>query len=98
MQIITNNQPRPLLDWYELTPAQQADFDYEGADEGSYFMYRGQVHALADFPAFDSAWVAPLEADSPFKGWDAASHCTWSSGTLIKYTPCCEAVIVGRYY
>ena len=40
MKIITNNVPRPILDSYELTPAERAEFDYMdwGAlDDGSDF-------------------------------------------------------------
>ena len=98
MQIITNHQYRPILEWYQLSAKEQDDFDYEGADEGSYFKYKGNVHAMADYPAFGSAWVQPLEPDSPLQGWDAASHCTYFSGTLIKLSDCGEAVKVGMYY
>ena len=98
MKIKTNNQWRELLSWCDLTEAQQADFDYDGADEGSYFMYKGHVHALADYPVFGSAWIAPLEPDSPFIGWDAAAHDTFFSGTCIKVSDCGDAVIVGSYY
>lgn len=97
MQIITNNQYRPLLEWYELTDKEQADFTYDGAEEGSYFKYKGDIHALADYPVFGSAWIAPLEPDSPFLGWDAAAHDTYFSGTCIKVSDCGEAVVVGTY-
>lgn len=98
MKIITNNQYRPQLDWYDLTAKEQADFDYAGAEEGSYFRYKGTVRALDEYPVFGSAVVAPLEPDSPFVGWDAAAHDTYFSGTCIKVSPCGEAVVVGTYY
>lgn len=86
MKIKTNNQWRELLNWYDLTEAQQADFDYNGADEGSYFMYKGRVHALAEYVRWN------------VDGWHGACNDTYFSGTCIKVSNCGDAVIVGYYY
>ena len=98
MKIKTNNQWRELLNWYDLTDAQQADFDYNGADEGSYFMYKGRVHALADYTMFNSVWSTPTVEGDILHGWHASAMQTAWSGTVIKVSDCGDAVIVGYYY
>lgn len=97
MQIITNNQYRPLLDWYELTDKEQADFDYDGADEGSYFMYKGRVHALAEYTMFNSVWSTPTVEGDILHGWHASAMQSAWTGTVIKVSDCGEAVVVGTY-
>lgn len=40
MKIKTNNQPRDILSWYDLTPAEQKEFDYLEEGEGSFLGIR----------------------------------------------------------
>lgn len=72
----TNNVPRPILDGYDLRPAEREQFDYlnwpgidEGTDSASFFRYKGEVYDLGTFtrsPA-GSAWDG-VAADSAFTG------------------------------
>lgn len=98
MKIKTNNQWRELLNWYDLTESQQADFDYNGADEDSYFMYKGRVHALAEYTMFNSVWSTPTVEGDMLHGWHASAMQSAWTGTVIKVSACGDAVIVGYYY
>ena len=40
MKIKTNNQPRDILSWYDLTPAERKEFDYLEEGDGSFFRYK----------------------------------------------------------
>ena len=68
MEIITNNHERPLLDWFELTDKEREWFDWEGADEGSFFRYRGEAYSLGEFLATDIPGWDGFHADSFFSG------------------------------
>ena len=58
MKVTTNNQPRPMLTWDELTPAQQNSAE-DWNREGSFIPYKGWVYALEEFKrtqAFSPKW------------------------------------------
>lgn len=92
MKIITNNVPRDVLSFYELTEKQRAEFDYFDAenDVGMFFRYRGEVYDLDD--GFDSV------KDEGLRGWDAVQPDSFFSGICIRFTEDFEQVVVGRYY
>ena len=98
MKITTNNQWRPTIGWCDLTVKEQADFDYDGADEGSYFRYKGDIRALADYTVFGSVWANPTVEGDILHGWHAVHNDSAFSGTLIKMSDCGEAVVVGTYF
>lgn len=44
-----NGHERDVIYWYDLTPAEQEEFDYLGEDEvdwSSFFRYRGEVYSM----------------------------------------------------
>jgi hypothetical protein len=91
MKIITNNVPRDLIDAYELTPAERADFDYhdwdaidKGNDSATFIRYKGDLLDLGNFTRTE------------IPGWDGISADTFFSGTVIRYVEDNERVIVGR--
>lgn len=91
--IRTNNVPRNLLDWSELTNKEQAEFDY--IDEPEYatqrfFRYRGWAYDVQEFMSTHDMGT--------LKGWDGYSSDSYFSGVLIKLVCDCEQVIVGSYY
>jgi hypothetical protein len=97
--IKTNNVPRDIIDAYELTPAERAEFDYldwpaidDGRDSASFVRYRGQ---LIDIGTFERTEVS---ADSPFAGWDGCVNDSFFSGTLIRLVDNGERAIIGSYY
>ncbi len=102
IKIITNNVPRDIVNSWELTVAERAEFDYldwdaieDGRDSADFARYKGQLYDLGDtegtFPA-DRRWF--YVSDSFF------------SGVLFRYAPdeCNpdeidpERIICGRYY
>ena len=89
MDIKTNNQPRPILLWVELSDAEQAEFDYLTEDDaaGSDFVrYRGTVYHLGDFMR------------SPLDGWDGYHSDSAFSAILCRYVDDGEAVVMGLAY
>lgn len=96
LKIRTNNVPRDVIQAYELTQAERAEFDYvnwEGIDNGSdsaeFFRYRGQLYHLGEFsrviPA-GSTRCHPMECDAPeFAGWDGYASDSCFSGMLARW-------------
>lgn len=102
LKITTNNVPRPLVDDFELSASERADFDYlnwEGIDEGidsaTFFRYKGQLYDLSNFMRISHS--ADPGTPNEFKGWDGYSADTAFSGILVKIVDE-ESVIVGWYY
>ena len=87
MKIVTNNQPRDIISWYDLTPAEQKAFDYLEEGEGSFFRYKGWVYDLGGAMRIEGV------AD-----WQGCYGETAFSGVLVRYTSDCERVIVGMYF
>ena len=95
MNIITNNQPRDLLGFWDLSQAHQQDarehysyLDSNGDLESyfGFFTYKNQLHCLDDY------LVTAIE------GWDAACSDSFFSGTVIRLCEDdCDRVIVGTY-
>ncbi|MDD1626888.1 MAG: hypothetical protein LUQ26_05345 [Methylococcaceae bacterium] len=94
MHIISNNQWRFLLNWFELTDKEQKEFDWEDVEcmEGdTYFRYRGQVYPLSNFMR--------IEEDHPLSclNWHGYEGHSYFNGVLVKLHDCGDSVIVGRY-
>ena len=105
LTITTNNVPRDLLDWHELTAAERAEFDYvtDPDADGScrFFRYRGATYDLHDMPAVrpDSA-TPPNAHDRGLQGWDAFASDSFFSGIAVRFPledgrPDYERIIVG---
>lgn len=80
MQIHTNNIPREVVYWHELTNVERAEFDYldrEGQSDTTFFRYKGNVYDLGEFMR------AP--ADANFNGWDGYANDSFFSGVVVKY-------------
>lgn len=96
MRIVTNNKPRPILNWWELSEKQQAfvkkehdwlfedDQRYDGA---CYIPFKGWIYLLSEFMTVEG-----------IKGWDGVTPDTYFSGTVIKIMPDNENCIMGAYY
>jgi hypothetical protein len=92
LQIITNNAPRPLLDWVELTDAERAAVDWADPEAGeSFFRYRGSVYAVSEF----------LRASGEIerRGWHGFAADSYFSGVAIRLPegdP--DSIICGRVF
>lgn len=99
LTVITNYIPRDVLDAYELTPDERAEFDYldwdaieRGEDSASFFRYKGQVYDLGEF----MLWTGP--EFSPLARWDGHISDSFFSGIVVRYVEEFERVVVGRFY
>jgi len=99
LTIITNHVPRDVVEAWELTPAERAEFDYmdwsaieAGADSASFVRYRGELYDLAEFERWDNP------SSLTRQGWDGFRSDSFFSGVLVRYCDDFERVIVGRYY
>ena len=97
MKIKTNNQPRDILSWYDLTPEEQEEFGYLEGVEGSFFRYKNQVHDLGEFMHID-ANIAPHPHREGWENWHSYAPYRCFSGVLVRYTSDYESVIVGQYF
>ena len=95
-KIVSNYQPRDLFSAFELNNAQRdslkKEFDWiedSEFDYAKFFMYRGQVYALAEFTR--------LEGDLLAKGWQGSLGETAWSSLLVKIVDSAQSVIVGRH-
>lgn len=102
VEVICNNVPRDILEGYELSASERADFDYldwdaieRGEESASFFRYRGEVYDLGDIPAVDSR---PDVAPDWQAGWDGIATDSFFSGILVRYVEDFERVVVARFY
>jgi len=94
MNIITNNQPRYLLDFDELTDKEQEDIDIsvDYWSEVDFVRYKGTVYNLDEFTVPSNA------SPDVLKAWDGFLSDSFFSGILVKWSEDGEQVIMGRYY
>jgi hypothetical protein len=98
MEVQTNNVPRDVIDAYELSTEERADFDYidwdaidRGEDSASFFRYRGQLFDLGEFLLTTSGELREM-------GWEGIATDTFFSATVVRYVDDGERVVVGRVY
>ena len=98
MTIRTNNVPRDVLNAWELTPKERAEFDYldwtaieEGSESASFVRYRGELCALDQFVRIGrfgesvGAWHHCVHADSPLAAWDGIRTDSYFSGLVLRW-------------
>ncbi len=95
LTVKTNNVPRDIIEGYELTPKERADFDYidfdaieRGEDSASFFRYKGQVYDLGEFEVWDNP------ASITRGPWDGFRSDSFFSGLAVRYCDDFERVIV----
>lgn len=102
--IITNNHRREVIDAWQLTPKERAEFDYldwekieAGSESASFFRYHGQLYDLDEFSAF---WGLHRDGGLPdwAAGWEGYISDSFFSGMLVKYVDENEWVVVARFY
>jgi hypothetical protein len=102
VSIFTNHHRRPVIDGWQLTEAERAQFDYldwaaidRGEESASFFRYAGSLYDLGEFTA---NWGLSRNSGLPdhLKGWDGYMSDSAFSATVVKYVEDGEAVVVGR--
>lgn len=100
LQVITNNVPRPVVEAYELTLAERAEFNYldwhaidKGEASASFVRYKGTLHDLGDFMT-----TRDLPEYHELRKWHGYASDSFFSGIVVRYCQDYEYVIVGRYY
>lgn len=106
MNIKTNNQPRDIIHHYELTDKEKKELDYidwdtEG-DDFTGFRYKGQIYDLGEFVRIipqgqTGGPFAHYDHNGTLKGWQGIATDSFFSGTLVRYTPDLDGVIVGWF-
>lgn len=89
MKIVTNNQHRPILFWWDLTEKERQKFDYldsATATSQEFVRYKGELYDLGEF------------ARATIPGWDGAQAHSYFNGMLIRYGKHYETVQIARYY
>lgn len=95
--MLTNYHRRPIIDAWELSAAERAEFDYldaAGRDSATFVRFRGELYDLHD--------VARAEGVIATAGWDGFNPDSYWSGMAFKYVNYCgdhdDYVIVARMY
>lgn len=88
MEIITNNVPRNVLQWHELTEKEKKEFDYldtqERQEEASFVRYRGWVYDLGEFMRVEPP-IAPHAQREGLEKWDGYFSDSFFSAVLVRY-------------
>jgi hypothetical protein len=99
--VVTNNQPRNLIDGWELTAKERADFDYldwasiqEGTDGATFFRYRGQLYDLGEFQR-DYGITRDSGLPAHLSKWDGYQSDSFFSATVVRLSNDGETVVVG---
>jgi hypothetical protein len=91
VKIITNNQPRNVLDWNELTEKEKEEYRGElNPDEVTFARYKGQIYWL------DGEFMVMTDM-THYPNWHGVYQDTYFSGILMKFVDD-DHVIMGRYY
>lgn len=106
LTITTNNVPRDLITFADLTEKEREWFDYVDAEEHyspRFVRYRGEAYDTHEFVAIRPRSQAVgfqhgVDEDSPLLGWHGIQTDSYFSGTLVRYMEDYERVVVGRYY
>lgn len=103
--IITNNVPRPVINAWELTAAERAEFDYydwdaveRGETSPEFIRYKGDLIDISEFQT-----TSELHQTPELRTWDGYQSDSFFSGLVIRWPKDgdyvdFESVIVGRYY
>lgn len=96
MQIKTNNQARPLLDYYQLTEKQQSslgEMELEQVEQWAGFVFKGQVYSLDEF------MMLPEGSEVKKQGWDGAASQSAFHAVLVKLDmKNLDSVVVGQMF
>jgi len=96
IRITTNNVPRNIVNAWELSAEERAEFDYldwpaieRGESSAEFFRFKGELYDIGEFSRIISPGAArrhPMESAEPtFQGWCGYRSDSFFSGMLIKW-------------
>ena len=91
MKVTTNHVPRPIIDAWELTPAEREDFGYlawdaidKGEDSASFVRYRGSLYDLGEFSR-DYGITKDAGLPDALARWDGYLSESFFSAVVVRY-------------
>lgn len=105
IKIVTDNKPRELKCFMDLSERERADFDYIKDDDfydQRFVRYKGHWYDVNDTQLI---WVWPkpcmgdyaVNPDHPFAKWNCITSETFFSGVLFRWGKEYAHVVVGSY-
>jgi hypothetical protein len=82
----------PLIYWQDLTPEEKKEFDYDVADEGTFFRYRDNTYDLCSFIRTNR------DGELAELGWQGVSQGTYDSGDVVKDFDNGDEITVAGFY
>jgi hypothetical protein len=99
--VTTNNVPRNVIEAYELTPAERADFDYldwdaidADSESATFFRYRGRLYDLGEFST-DYGMLKGSGLPEHLTKWDGYASDSFFSAVVVRYCNNYDQVVVG---
>lgn len=96
VRIITNNQPRLLLYWDQLSEKEKSEFDWitesdcdNDPYEYNFFRYKDWVYCLSEFMRVDNI--------PEFAGWSGYHSDSFFSGILVRLCEDSDYIVCGWY-
>ena len=87
LKIISNYHERPIIYYWELPQDVQDEFDWQTAETGNYFKYKGGYYTLSDF----------MKTDQFGDFWHSVVGDSAWTGVLLHRCENSDYVIVGWY-
>ena len=82
----------PLIYWEDLTDEEKKEFDYDVADEGTFFRYRDNTYDLCSFIRTNR------DGELAELGWQGVSQGTYDSGEVVKDFDNGDEITVAGFY
>ena len=104
LTIRTNNIPRLVIDAYELSAEERAEFDYinwdavdDGSDSPTFFRFKGRLYDLGEFSA-DYGITRGAGLPPHLSDWHGYMSETFFSAIVIRYVDDFDRVVVGEVF
>lgn len=92
IKVITDNQPREIIDGWRLSAAEREEFDYldwpaidDGRDSASFFRYQGDLHDLGEFTR-DYGITKGAGLPPHLSEWDGYRSDSFFSALVVRLT------------
>ena len=82
----------PLIYWEDLTDEEKKEFDYDVADEGTFFRYRDNTYDLCSFIRTNR------DGELAELGWQGVSQGPYDSGDVVKDFDNGDEITVAGFY